>query len=98
MRRSLAEQSGRYLALNPATGQPLGPGYGLRGSLAPAANPVAFGTDRLFTPLSDGTVMLLPINRLTAGGVQAADGDNREARTPSPSPGQPSAAASPGGP
>jgi hypothetical protein len=60
----IAEESGRYVALDPRTGQPLGPGYVLKGSIAPAASPVAFGPDRLFAPLSDGTVLMLSLNQL----------------------------------
>ncbi|MCI0462639.1 MAG: PQQ-binding-like beta-propeller repeat protein [Gemmataceae bacterium] len=55
----VAEQRGRFHALDPATGQPAGPGYAVRASAAPAAAPVPFGPDRLFAPLTDGTVLLL---------------------------------------
>jgi hypothetical protein len=55
----VADQSGRYVGLDPKTGAPLGPGYALRGSVAPVASPVAFTKGRLLAPLSDGTVMLL---------------------------------------
>jgi hypothetical protein len=60
----VADQSGRYLALDPAKGTPVGPGYQLRGSLAPAASPVAFGARRLLAPLSDGTALLLGLDRV----------------------------------
>jgi hypothetical protein len=60
----VADQSGRYRGLNPATGKPVGPGYQLRGSIAPAASPVAFGPGRLLAPLSDGTALLLPLGRV----------------------------------
>jgi outer membrane protein assembly factor BamB len=60
----VAEESGRYVALDPQTGQPKGPGYLLKGSVAPAASPVAFGANRLFAPLSDGTVLMLSLNQL----------------------------------
>ena len=60
----IAEESGRYVALDPATGQPKGPGYVLKGSIAPAASPVAFGADRLFALLSDGTVLMLSLKQL----------------------------------
>jgi outer membrane protein assembly factor BamB len=61
----VADHSGRYVGLDPATGKPAGPGHLLAGTLGPAATPVPFGTDRLFTPLTDGTVLLLPLKRLT---------------------------------
>lgn len=57
----VADLSGRIVALDPATGTQEGPGYSLAGSMAPAASPVAFDGNQLFAPLSDGTVMLLPI-------------------------------------
>jgi hypothetical protein len=60
----LADQSGRYLAIDPQTGKAVGPGYVLKGSIAPAASPVAFGPNRLFAPLSDGTVLMLTMNQL----------------------------------
>jgi outer membrane protein assembly factor BamB len=60
----VADQSGRYLGLNPKTGRPEGPGYSLEGSVVPAASPTAFGPGRLFVPLSDGTALLLPLRRL----------------------------------
>jgi outer membrane protein assembly factor BamB len=55
----VALQSGRYVGLDPATGEAKGPGYTLRASAAPAATPVPFGPDRMLTPLSDGTALLL---------------------------------------
>jgi outer membrane protein assembly factor BamB len=60
----VADQSGRYVGLNPATGEPLGDGYALRGSVAPVATPVEFTKGRLLAPLSDGTVMLLSTKKL----------------------------------
>jgi outer membrane protein assembly factor BamB len=60
----LAFQSGRYVGLDLKSGGEKGPGYTLRASVAPAATPVPFGPGRLFTPLSDGTALLLPIEHL----------------------------------
>jgi outer membrane protein assembly factor BamB len=60
----VADQSGRVVGLDPATGRPEGPGYTLRASVVPAASPVSFGPGRLFTPLSDGTALLLSVDRL----------------------------------
>jgi hypothetical protein len=60
----VADQSGRFVGLDPATGRRLGPGYTLRASAAPAASPVAFGPHRAFAPLSDGTVLLLSLFHL----------------------------------
>jgi hypothetical protein len=61
----VADQGGHYVALDPKTGEKRGPGYTLQGSIAPAASPVAFGPNRAFAPLSDGTALLLPLKKLT---------------------------------
>ena len=55
----VADLSGTFSGFTPATGQLPGPGCTLRANVAPAAAPVAFGADRLFAPLTDGTVLLL---------------------------------------
>jgi outer membrane protein assembly factor BamB len=55
----VANLAGHIMSLDPATGRPLGPGYTLRAEVAPAATPLPFTADRLFVPLTDGTVMLL---------------------------------------
>jgi hypothetical protein len=57
----VADQGGAIVALDPATGKPQSKGYVLPGSAAPAAPPVAFDGQTLFTPLTDGTVILLPL-------------------------------------
>jgi hypothetical protein len=59
-----ALQSGHYVGIDPNTGQPKGPGYTLRTSAAPAATPMTFGAGRMFTPLSDGTALLLSVDLL----------------------------------
>ncbi len=60
----LAFQSGRYIGLDFKSGKEQGPGYTLRASVAPAATPVPYGNGLLFTPLSDGTALLMPLERL----------------------------------
>jgi outer membrane protein assembly factor BamB len=60
----VADLSGRFIALEPATGKARGPGYGLKASASPAATPVAFGSDAAFVPLTDGTVFLLSLGHL----------------------------------
>jgi hypothetical protein len=62
----VADVLGKLLALDPATGAPRGTGYTLRANVAPAAAPLPFGPGRLFVPLTDGTILLLPIKTLTA--------------------------------
>ncbi|MGH7168779.1 MAG: hypothetical protein ACRELG_00685, partial [Gemmataceae bacterium] len=59
-------QSGHYLGLDPSTGERKGLGYRLRASAAPAATPMPFGPGRMFTPLSDGTALLLSVEQLRA--------------------------------
>jgi hypothetical protein len=63
----ITDQSGRINGLNAATGKPQGLGYALRGSIAPATSPVGFDANRLFVPLSDGTIMLLPLEYFQKG-------------------------------
>jgi hypothetical protein len=58
----VADGSGRFVGLDVETGKTEGPGYALRGSVAPAVAPVLFGPGRLFASLSDGTALLLPLN------------------------------------
>jgi len=60
----LAHQNGRFVSLDPATGKVQGKGFALQANVAPAAAPVAFGADRIFAPLTDGTVLLLPLTEL----------------------------------
>jgi outer membrane protein assembly factor BamB len=60
----VADVSGRFVGLDPATGQVRGPGYALKASVAPAATPVGFGPGHAFAPLTDGTVLLLPLHHL----------------------------------
>jgi outer membrane protein assembly factor BamB len=53
-----ADESGRITALDPATGLPVGIEFRIQADVAPAAAPVPWGPDRLFVPLTDGTVLL----------------------------------------
>jgi outer membrane protein assembly factor BamB len=55
----VANLAGQFMGLDPATGRRRGPGYTLKANVAPTASPVPFGPERLFAPLSDGTIMLL---------------------------------------
>jgi outer membrane protein assembly factor BamB len=60
----VADVSGRFVALDPLTGRARGPGYQLRGSVGPAAAPVGFGSGRAFAPMTDGTVLFVPLHHL----------------------------------
>jgi len=61
----VADLAGRFLALDPKSGDPRGSGYTLKASAAPAGAPVAFGKESVFAPLTDGTVLLLSLEQLT---------------------------------
>jgi hypothetical protein len=60
----VADQRGKIQGLDPGSGRPAGPGYLIQARAAPTASPVAFGADRFFVPLSDGTVLLPARSRL----------------------------------
>ena len=60
----VADLQGGILALDPATGNPAGPGYRLKANEAPTATPLPFGAGRVFMPVMDGTAMVLPIAKL----------------------------------
>jgi hypothetical protein len=59
----LADEGGNFVGLDLQTGTVRG-SYRLPGSVTAAAVPVPFGPGRLFAPLSDGTVLLLPLELL----------------------------------
>ncbi len=60
----VGDLAGRFVALDPRTGSPLGPGYMLRANVAPDAAAVPFGPGRVLVPLNDGTLLLLPLAKL----------------------------------
>ncbi|MBI3407124.1 MAG: PQQ-binding-like beta-propeller repeat protein [Planctomycetes bacterium] len=60
----VADLAGRVQALDPATGEPVGPGYTIRANAPPSAAPVSFGAGRMLLPLMDGTAMLLPLDKV----------------------------------
>jgi outer membrane protein assembly factor BamB len=55
----VADETGRFVALNAGNGSLAGPGYQLQATAAPATAPVPFGPGRLFAPLTDGTILIL---------------------------------------
>ncbi|HYT87229.1 MAG TPA: hypothetical protein VEL76_00785, partial [Gemmataceae bacterium] len=55
----VADQRGEFHALELGKREALRPGYTLKANAAATAAPVVFGEDRLFVPLTDGTVLLL---------------------------------------
>jgi outer membrane protein assembly factor BamB len=62
----VADLSGKIVGLDPADGKQRGEGYTLQASVSPAAAPVAFGPDEAFVHLTDGTVLLLPLDHFRA--------------------------------
>jgi outer membrane protein assembly factor BamB len=64
----VADVSGRIIGLDPARGTPLGPGYTLKATAAPAATPVPFGQGRALVPLTDGTLFVLSLEHLRPAG------------------------------
>jgi outer membrane protein assembly factor BamB len=60
----VADDSGLIVGLDQDMGTVVGQPLRLPGSTLPAASPVGFGADRLFAPLSDGTVLLPPLSRI----------------------------------
>jgi outer membrane protein assembly factor BamB len=62
----VADQAGTYVALDEATGTALGPGFHHPAVVAPASAPVAFGPDRVFAPLTDGSALVLKVADLIA--------------------------------
>jgi hypothetical protein len=59
----VADESGRVVTLDPVRGAPLGNPSDVPPGTSPAAAPVAFGPDNAFVPLTDGTVLLLPLRK-----------------------------------
>lgn len=61
----VADLRGRFVALDPATGQATGR-YDVTAEAAPASAVTPFGPGRLFAPLTDGAALLLPLTDLIA--------------------------------
>jgi hypothetical protein len=60
----VADVSGQFRALEPSSGSRLGPGLTLKANVAPTAAPLPFGPGRAFAPLTDGTILLVPLEKL----------------------------------
>jgi hypothetical protein len=60
----VADQSGTIVALDPVDLKAKDATYQLKGSVVPSASPVSFGPGRLFAPLSDGTALMLDLDKL----------------------------------
>jgi hypothetical protein len=57
----VADLSGKFIALDSETGRQQGGDYTLGANVAPVASPVAFGADQALVPLTDASVLLLPL-------------------------------------
>jgi outer membrane protein assembly factor BamB len=60
----IADAAGQFRALDPASGRPLGAVLTLKANVAANAAPLPFGAGRAFVPLTDGTMVLLPLEKL----------------------------------
>jgi hypothetical protein len=60
----VADRSGAIASLDPETGKAQAKPYQLEVSAVPSATPVPFGPDHTFVPLSDGTVMVIPLETM----------------------------------
>ena len=60
----VADQAGSFVGLDPASGKPRGKTYTLKASVAPAAAPQPFGSNRALVSLTDGTLIILSLDRL----------------------------------
>jgi outer membrane protein assembly factor BamB len=60
----VADVAGRFVALDPQSGRPVGAVLTLHANVAATSAPVPFGPGRAFVPLTDGTVVILPLEKL----------------------------------
>jgi outer membrane protein assembly factor BamB len=63
----VADVAGRFVALDPASGRPVGAVLTLHANVAATAAPLPFGPGQAFVPLTDGTVIVLPMEKLRKG-------------------------------
>ena len=60
----VADVAGHFRALEPSSGGRLGPGLIMKANVAATAAPLPFGPGRAFAPLTDGTIVLVPLEKL----------------------------------
>lgn len=60
----IADQSGRYVGVDPLTGTRLSDGYQVQATAAPSSAPIANDKETLFAPLTDGTIMYISLKHL----------------------------------
>lgn len=62
----IADVAGRFVALDAESGRPRGAVLTLKANVAAAASPLQFGPGQAFVPLTDGTILVLPLSKLGA--------------------------------
>jgi outer membrane protein assembly factor BamB len=67
----VADVSGKFVAIDSSTGQPVGKEYAVEASVAPVATPTPFGNENAVVPLSDGTMLLLSLKSLRDNPAEA---------------------------
>lgn len=60
----IADAGGQFRALDPSSGRPAGTVLTLKASVAASASPLPFGNGQAFVPLTDGTAIILPLQKL----------------------------------
>jgi outer membrane protein assembly factor BamB len=60
----VGDVAGQFIALDPVSGRPLGVKRTLKANVAPTVAPLPYGAGRAFVPLTDGTILLLPLEKL----------------------------------
>ena len=66
----VGDVAGQFIALDPVSGRRLGAKLTLKANVAPTAAPLPFGPGRAFVPLTDGTIMILPLEKLRYSGTK----------------------------
>jgi hypothetical protein len=62
----VGDAAGQFVGLDPSSGRALGAGLTLRANVAPTAAPLPYGPGHAFVPLTDGTIIVLPLEKLRA--------------------------------
>jgi hypothetical protein len=60
----VGDVAGQFIALDPFSGRKLGAKLTLKANVAPTAAPLPYGPGRAFVPLTDGTIIILPLEKL----------------------------------
>jgi hypothetical protein len=63
-RLMVADVAGQFHELDPSNGTRIGTVLTLKANVAATASPLPFGSGQAFAPLTDGTIMLVPLTKL----------------------------------